>query len=179
MDRIIVYPGSIPLDTDLLNTNRNTMLAIGALAQATLGSATVVDGLAVNPTTPASMAVTCGPGSITQFTTVDQNAYGSLAADTTEALLKMGVNLDPLIFNLTAPTTSGQAVNYLLEASFIEADASPVVLPYYNAASPSTPYLGPTNTGVAQNTVRTQRVQIQLKSGLAASVGSQTTPSAR
>ena len=33
MDRNIVYPGSIPLDTDLLTVNRNTMIALGYLAQ--------------------------------------------------------------------------------------------------------------------------------------------------
>ena len=31
MDRTIVYPGSIPLDTDLLRLNRNTMVALGAV----------------------------------------------------------------------------------------------------------------------------------------------------
>lgn len=176
MDRAIVYPGSIPLDTDLLNSNRNAMLAIGALAQATLGTTAVIDGLAVYPTIPASMSVTCGPGSITQLTTVDQNAYGSLSADTTEALLKMGINLDAVSFTLLAPTTSGQAVNYLLEASFVESDTNPVVLPYYNAANPSSPFLGALNNGVAQNTTRVQRVQFDLKSGLPATAGSQATP---
>ena len=34
MDRILVYPGNIPLDTDILNTNRNSMVALGYLAQA-------------------------------------------------------------------------------------------------------------------------------------------------
>ena len=37
MDRTIVYPGSIPLDTDLLRLNRNTMVALGALMKAVLG----------------------------------------------------------------------------------------------------------------------------------------------
>jgi hypothetical protein len=177
MDRSIVYPGSIPLDTDLLATNRNTLIALGALLQATLGTAQVVDGLAVSPTVPASLAVVVGPGSITQLTTVDQNAYGSLSADTTDALVKMGINLTSTSFTLAAPTTTGQAVNYLIEASFQESDASPVVLPYYNAANPALPYLGPNNTGVAQATQRTQRVQLQVKAGPPAVVGSQTTPS--
>ncbi len=57
MDRILVYPGSIPLDTDMLNTNRNTMVALGYLAQAILGGNTVVDGLVCSPTAPASMTV--------------------------------------------------------------------------------------------------------------------------
>jgi hypothetical protein len=58
MDRILVYPGSIPLDTDILNTNRNSMIALGYLAQAILGTNALVDGLGCSPTTPASMTVT-------------------------------------------------------------------------------------------------------------------------
>jgi hypothetical protein len=176
MDRSIVYPGSIPLDTDLLNTNRNTMIALGALAQATLGTSTVTDGLAVAPTAPASLTITCGPGSITQLVTVDQNAYGSLAADTTDALLKMGVNLTSTSFTLAAPTTTGQSIAYLLEAAFQESDTNPAVLPYYNAASPASPYLGPSNTGVAQATERIQRVQFQIKASAPAVTGTQVTP---
>jgi len=176
MDRNIVYPGSIPLDTDVLSVNRNAMVGLGALLRATLGTAPVVDGLACTPTAPASMQVLVGPGSITGLSVVDTLQYGSLAADPTDALVKMGINLEPTSFTLTAPTASGQAVNYLIEASFQESDASPVVLPYYNAANPAQPYSGPGNAGTAQNTQRIQRVQFQLKPGAAASGGSQTTP---
>jgi hypothetical protein len=176
MDRSIVYPGSIPLDTDLLNTNRNAMIGLGALIQAVLGSATVVDGLAVAPTSPASLAISVGPGSITQLATLDAAAYGSLAADTTTPLVKMGVNLAATGFTLTAPATSGQSVAWLLEASFQETDTNPVVLPYYNAASPSQPYLGPNNAGTAQATRRAQLVQLQAKPGAAAATGSQVAP---
>jgi hypothetical protein len=177
MDRAIVYPGSIPLDTDLLATNRNAMVAIGALAQATLGAISVVDGLTIAPTTPASLSIACSPGSITQFTTLDQNAYGSLAADTADSLVKMGVNLAASTIALTAPTTTGQAIAYLIEASFQESDASPVVLPYYNAANPTSPYLGPNNTGTAQSTQRIQRVQLQVKASPPATIGTQVVPS--
>ena len=62
MDRTIVYPGAIPLDTDLLKTNRNTMLALGALISSTLGTSTIYDGLAVMPTSPASLSVWVAPG---------------------------------------------------------------------------------------------------------------------
>ena len=65
MDRQIVYPGAIPLDTDFLLTNRNTLVAIGALTRATLGTNTVADGLACTPTSPASLSVVVAPGSIT------------------------------------------------------------------------------------------------------------------
>jgi hypothetical protein len=176
MDRSIVYPGSIPLDTDLLNTNRNAMVGLGALIAATLGTRTVVDGLAVTPTSPASLSVVVGPGSIAQYDVVDQNAYGTLAADSAYTLMKMGINLSSTTFTLTTPATSGTAVNYLIQAAFQEADANPVVLPYYNAANPAQPFLGPSNSGAAQATLRTQRVQLQLKAGAAATVGSQATP---
>jgi len=176
MDRNIVYPGSIPLDIDLLNVNRNVMVAIGYLAQAVLGAGIVVDGLACAPTNPASMAVTVGPGSISQLSVVDTLTFGSLAADMAEPLVKMGVNLSSTSFSLTAPTSSGQSTNFLIQAAFQEYDSVPVVLPYYNAANPAQPYTGPGNSGAAQNTLRAQHVQLQLKAGTPASTGSQLTP---
>jgi hypothetical protein len=176
MDRNIVYPGSIPLDTDILGLNRNAMVGIGALTAAVLGSNVVVDGLACTPTSPASLSVNVAPGSITQLSPLDANAYGSLAADITDQIVKTGINLQSTSFTLATPTTSGQSINYLIEAAFEESDASPVVLPYVNAALPSQPYSGPNNSGTAQNTQRIQRVQLQLKPGAAANAGSQATP---
>ena len=176
MDRNLVYPGSIPLDSDLLSVNRSAMVALGYLAQAVLGTSPIVDGLACLPTSPASLGVIIQPGSITQLTVVDTLSFGSLPADVTGPLLKMGINLQPTGFSLAAPSTSGQSVNYLIQAAFQEADTGATVLPYYNAANPSQPYSGPTNSGIAQNTQRVQRVQLQLKAGAPASSGSQTTP---
>ncbi len=176
MDRQIVYPGSIPLDTDLLSVQRDAMIAIGYLAQATLGSSTLVDGLACSPTSPASLTVSIGPGSITALGVVDAMPFGSLGQDTTDPLLKMGINTTATSFTLTAPTTSGQAINYLIQASFAETDGSPIVLPYYNAANPSQPFYGPANDGVGQNTQRMQHVQFQLKPSAPANAGTQVTP---
>src|SRR5690348_3910292 len=176
MDRILVYPGGIPLDTDLLNTNRDSMIAVGYLAQAILGTDTVVDGLVCSPTTPASLSITIGPGSIIQLSVIDTVAYGSLPADPAGPLVKQGINLASTAFTLTAPTTSGEAINYLVQAALLEGDTNPVVLPYYNAANPAQPYSGPNNAGVAQNTLRIQRVQLQLKAGASANVGFQVTP---
>ncbi len=141
-----------------------------------LGTSTVVDGLGCTPTAPASLTVTVGPGSITTFSVVDTLAYGSLPADTADPLVKMGINLASTSFTLAPPVTSGRSINYLIQAALLESDANPVVLPYYNAANPAQPYSGPTNSGVAQNTNRIQRVQLQLKAGAAANTGSQTTP---
>jgi hypothetical protein len=176
MDRNLVYPGSIPLDTDLLSVNRNAMIALGYLAQAILGTGPVVDGLACTPTSPASMTITVGPGTITQLSVVDMLPYGSMPADTTDPLLKIGINISPTNFTVVAPTTSGQSANYLIQAAFQESDVDPIVLPYYNAAQPSQPYSGPANSAVAQNTLRTQRVELEMKSGAPAISGTQSTP---
>jgi hypothetical protein len=176
MDRNLVYPGSIPLDTDLLAVNRNTMIALGYLAQIVLGIDPVVDGLACVPTSPPSMTITVGPGTMSQLSVIDMLPYGSLPADTIDPLLKLGVNIAPSTFALTAPTTSGQAVNYLIEVTFQESDVNPIVLPYYNAAQPSQPYSGPANSAVPQNTLRTQSVELQVKCGAPAISGTQSTP---
>jgi hypothetical protein len=176
MDRNLVYPGSIPLDTDLLSLNRNAMIAVGYLAQAVLGTGPVVDGLACTPTSPASMTITVGPGTISQLSVIDTIQYGSLPADATDPLLKIGINVAPTSFTITAPTGSGQSTNYLIQAAFQESDINPIVLPYYNAAQPSQPYSGPANSAAAQNTLRTQCVELQMKAGAPANSGTQSTP---
>jgi hypothetical protein len=178
MDRNIVYPGSIPLDTDLLSINRNTMIGLGFLAQAVLGTNAVADGLVCRPTTPASMSVVVGPGSLTQFGPVDVLAYGSIAADANDMVVKMGINIGSTTFTLTPPSGTGQSINYLIQAAFQEADTNPVTLPYYNATNPAQSFSGPGNSGTAQNTLRAQRVQLEIKAGLPASSGSQVTPAA-
>lgn len=175
MDRIIIYPGAIPLDTDLLSAQRNAMIGLGALAQATLGTSVVADGLACLPTSPASMSVVVGPGSVTQFGSVDQYAYGSLAASASQ-ITRMGSLLDPVTLTLAAPTVPGQAITYCIQAAFLEVDDLPVVLPYYNAANPAVPFSGPTNGGSAQNTRRRQTVQIELKQGAPGAAGTQSAP---
>ena len=117
-----------------------------------------------------------GPGSITQLSVIDTLAYGSLPADTIDLLVKQGIDLTATSFTLAPPATSNQSINYLIQAALLENDTNPVVLPYYNAANPAQPYSGPNNSGVAQNTWRVQRVQLQVKAGAAAISGSQATP---
>lgn len=177
MDRTITYPAALPMDTDILLPQRNAMIALGFLARATFGTGTLADGLACTPTPPASMSVLVGPGALLTNLTVDSTAYGSLAADTVNALVKMGINLGATTIGpFTAPGTAGQSQNFLIQAALSETDTGSTVLPYYNASNPSAPYSGPGNAGTAQNTRRTQTVTLSLKSGAAAATGSQTTP---
>lgn len=177
MDRQIVYPGQIPLETDLLNTNRNTMIALGKLAGAIFGTSNnVVNGLSVVPTTPASLSVNVNAGEIYSLQNVDNTAYSSLPADTTDTVVKQGIQLQPVALSCPAPTTAGFSINYLIEAAYQDADTASVVLPYYNASNPSQAYSGPNNSGTAQATSRQGKVVLQAKAGIAAATGSQTTP---
>lgn len=151
------------------------MIGIGWLAQALLGTTTQVVGLPCTPTAPPSMTVDIGEGMITGFTEIETTTYGALPVNPA-ALVKVGINNADTPFTLTAPTTSGDSINYLIEGEFQEVDGTPIILPYVNANNPSAPYSGPNNSGTPQNTVRTQIVGLQLKAGAQAPTGTQTTP---
>jgi len=176
MDRLINYPGAIPLETDLLNTNKNTMIALAKLVAATMGTTTQVNGLSVVQTTVASLQVNVNPGEIYSLQNVDNTAFSSLAADTAHQIMKQGILLNQVLLNCPAPGTVGQSINYLIEASYQDTDALPVVLPYYNASNPSTAYSGPANAGTTNNTVRQGTISLVAKAGVSAATGSQTTP---
>lgn len=176
MDRPIVYPGQIPLETDLLSTNRNTLVGLAKLCEAMFGTTTMAFGLAATPDSPASMRVAVGPGDIYQLANLDSSAYSSLAADTTHQIVKQGINLDATYLTLAAPGTAGQSINYLIQATLAETDAGATVLPYYNSSNPAVAYSGPSNTGQAQATNRKVSVTLAAKAGAAATTGTQATP---
>ncbi|MEN7527035.1 hypothetical protein [Cupriavidus sp. DL-D2] len=176
MDRQIVYPGQIPLETDLLNTNKFTMIALAKLAAAMFGTATIVNGLACVPTGPASLQVVVNPGEMYSLVAVDATAYSSLAADTTHNILKQGISLDAVNLTCNPPGTAGQSINYLIQATYQDSDTGLVTLPYYNASNPSQAWSGPGGGGAQQATARKGIVLISAKAGVAATTGSQTTP---
>ena len=176
MDRQIVYSGQVPQTTDLLNTNRQTMIALAKLCADLFGTSTVISGLGCVPTTPASMSVTVNPGQIYQLANVDGTPDSALPQDTAHSLLKQGILMDAQSFVLTAPATSGYSQNYLIQAAYLETDVNNVVLPYDNSANPSQAFNGPGGSGNAQPTTRAGQVSLQLVAGTAAATGTQTTP---
>lgn len=174
-DRTIVYTGAIPLDTDLLRTQRFGVEGLGRLAGSVFGTNTVVDGLTVEPTSPASLAVMVQPGVIMQALPLDASAYGALAADS-HTILQQAIMRDAVTMAITPPAVAGQSRVYLVQAGVSIVDRDPTVLPYYNAANPSLALSGPNNSGTPQNTTRAAVVTVNLKAGSAAATGSAVPP---
>jgi len=178
MDRQLIYPGQIPLETDLLGTNKNMMIALSKMCAAVLGTATQLNGLACAPNIPAALNVIVGNGEIYSLQNIDGTAYSSIAADTTHTILKQGILLDPVTLSCPAPATAGFSINYLVQVAYTDTDTNAVVLPYYNASNPSQAYSGPANAGTTNNTVRKGVCSVSVKAGIAATTGTQVTPAA-
>ncbi len=176
MDRQIVYPGSIPLDTDLLSLQRNAMVALGYLAQATLGSSTVVDGLACSPTAPASLTVSVGPGSITSLSVIDATP-SARSRPTHRPARQDGHHIRRDDLHAHRPRRI-RPVDQLPGAGKPGRDRrEPGRAALLQRRQP-----GPAlqrrrrTTACAQNTQRLQRVQFQLKPSPPANAGAQVTP---
>lgn len=177
MDRQIIYAGAIPLETDLLNTNKNALVGLSKLTAAVLGTSSLLNGFTCIPTGVPSLQIQVTAGEIYSLQNVDGTAYSSLALDTTHQIVKQGVSLDTVLLTTIAPATSGQSINYLVQVAYQDVDSGAVVLPYYNASNPSVAYSGPANAGTTNNTVRKGVATVSIKAGIAATTGSQITPS--
>lgn len=174
MYRTIVYPGALPAVEDLLDTNVSTMIALGYLAQATLGNSAVVDGLAATPVAN-TLSVTIAPGSITTVTSIDANTYSTLPSNS-NSIVKMGIVTSPTVFTIATPSTSGQSANVVIQAQYFEEDGAPDVLDYINIANSAAPFAGPGNSGASSNTQRQQQCVLTTVPGTPATTGSQVTP---
>ena len=128
MDRTIVYPGAIPLDTDILSLQVNAMTAVGYLAEATMGLLPFVSGLLAVPTSPASMTIRMTPGSLGVGATVDGSGFGRLPANT-DSMVKIGFNSQSTLLPFTAPTVAGQSQAFVIQVSLDEHDDTSIVIP--------------------------------------------------
>ena len=176
MDRHIVYPGSIPLDTDFLGIQRSALLALGSLAKTILGSAPVADGLVCSPAS-SGYAVKVSPGTLSITTALDTNTFGSLPPDGT-AVVKTAINPTDLVLELGTTADQATVLCWLVQASIIEEDDQPLALQYWNAANPSVPFSGPENSGSAQNTRRRMRLVLTTKASAPVPVGTFAPPNA-
>lgn len=180
MDRPIVYRGQVPFETDVMSAARYAYEALGLAMADLIGEATAVARLACGPTSPASLSVQVGPGSIYKFTSLDATAYGALAgtgglpADTNvdHQIMKQGLLRDTQTFALTAPVTSGQSVVWLIEAQFQEADDAATPEQFWNPANPNAPL------SETEAPFRRDICALQVKQGTPATTGTQTCPAA-
>lgn len=177
MNRRTNYAGATPLETDVLWAQRYAMTALAYLAQNVLGTSTVVFGAAVTPTSPASMAVLVNQGQIYQLAPLEPTAWSSLPSDSTSILKQGLLGSAGTTLNTPAPITSGQSINYLIEAQYQEIDGDLAALSYYNVSNSQAPFSGANNNGATQPTTRKGTLVVQAKPGTAASTGTQTTPS--
>lgn len=176
MYRPIIYTAEQVRSTDILFGFRHAMIGLSKLAAAILGTSTVVNGFACTPTSPNTLTVNVGAGEIYSMGPVDATAYGVLAADTGDQILKQGIVFGISNLACPAPTTIGFSINYLIEAQFQENDTAGAVLPFYNSANPSQPFSGQNNSGAALPTQRQGVCLLQVKAGGAAATGVQVTP---
>jgi hypothetical protein len=176
MDRNIVYPSQVLLDTDVLSISKNAMVGLGYALQDILGTNNVFAGLPCTQTTVPSLAVMIGPGRAYSLQNVDGTPYGSLPADTADQIVKQGIQLGSVTLATPAPATAGQSIDYLIEAQYQDLDTTPVVLPFYNATNPQVAFSGPGNSGAQSNTQRKGMVVLQVKAGIPAATGSQALP---
>lgn len=178
MDRVSVYRNQLPYEEDVLLIGRYSYEAIGALVRDLIGSTTQVAGLAATPTSPASLAVQVGPGSIYAFKLLDDTPQGQILGtggipadtDVDHSIMKQGLLRDPMTFPVTAPVTAGQSVNYLIQARFVEEDAAASDAQFYNTTNPNAPITDQVSRA------RYNLCEVGIKAGVAATTGSQTTP---
>ncbi len=175
MNRQIIYSGAIPSETDILHTEKHGLIGLAKLAEVLFGTSPGVNGLSVISTYPTSLQVLVNPGQIYSMAPVDSTSYSSLASDN-HSVLKQGLLLDAIAVSCPAPGTSGQSINYLIQATYQDLDGVAAVLPYYNASNPSVALNGPGGSNTAQNTVRQGICSVTAKAGTAAATGTQATP---
>ncbi len=186
MRRIETYVGQQVYEWAFSAQAQYTMTSIAKVCAALFGTNGTVNGLACTPTSPATMTVQIGAGEIYQIEPLEATTCGTLPANTTNTILKQGIQLGTFTTGTFAtPGTSGQSINYLIEAQYQDSDisldpttgTSPVVLQFYNSTNPATPWSGPNNSGSTSNTFRDGVIAYTIKPGVAATTGSQVTPS--
>lgn len=185
MKRVETYVGQQVYEWLFSAQAQNEMVGLGKLSAAMLGTGVLANGLACTQTAVASMSVLIGAGELYSLQSLEATACGTLPADTTHQILKQGIQLNSYTTAaLAAPLTTGQSINYLIEAQYQDSDisidptngTSPVVLQYWNASNPQVPWSGPNNSGATSNTFRDGVIAYQIKAGTAAATGSQVTP---
>lgn len=164
MDRVVVYPNALPRALDVLRSGQYAMTGLAKLAEATLGTSPIVDGLTCTPTNPASLTVNIAPGQVYQQGNLELTAISSLQADGTQ-LQKQGLLLATTQLTFAPTLGVGQSACYLIQVQYADSDTGQTPLNFYNAANPKVPLVGPTGNGEKSVTIRAGAVGFAIKPG--------------
>lgn len=164
MDRAITYVGEQLKAIDIARTNTFSMIGLGKLAKAILGTGPSLNDLTCVPTSPATLSVLLNPGEIYQLENIDNSAFGPIPTNTSQQIVKCGQLLTQQTFPLTPPVTVGQSIDYLIQVTYQDDDAFPENRPFYLAAPQTV------------DTVRQGLLSANVKAGLPAATGAQTPP---
>lgn len=185
MDRPIIYTQENIRGFDLAKGWQDALKATGKEAQSILGgTTTVAAGLAATQTSPQSLSINIGTGSIFELAALDATAAGDLPVDGGSYFMQ-GINWATQQVTLsTSALAAGQSQWALVQAAFglvdviRSGDPNAGVLPFYNSSNPSVPLQGQGGSGSALNTERTAAVVFSVVYGTPATTGSEVPPSA-
>lgn len=176
MSRIIYYANSLLTAEQLSQSEVFVMTDMGYIIQAALGSSDMgATGLACVPTSAPSLSVQVGDGALYAKNTLDVSNFGPMGTNS-NTIVKMAVHTGPTVFNFPNTLTSGESINYLIEAAFLETDDTPEVVQYYNKNDPTSNFYGVNNSGASQYTIRRTKVSFNVLPGASDTTGTQIAP---
>lgn len=160
MDRAIIYPGSIPMDTDLLRIGRYNKEATGYLADMVFGpGVTSAIGFDCRPSY-TDLSVTIDKGSITAPGVMDSSLLGGFGGGLPEdysSITVQYINSD----KVTLPVT-GTGTIFTIYAICVEQDVDENILAFFNADNPSQTQSGPNNNAGTLPTRRTATMSFTI-----------------
>lgn len=166
--RQTLWVGELPQSAVTMQQMRDSSKSLFQFIADAMGSTNAAfSGLAATPGT--GLTIDIGAGALYQFNEIDPTTWSSLAADTSSWLLQ-GLSVAQVLSGFAAPATSGDSVNYLIEAQIAVTDSPAVNLPFTNGANP------PATVQEAQSPSRVNVINFQVLAGTAAATGSQVTP---
>jgi hypothetical protein len=154
VDRPIIYTQENIRGYDIAKGWQDALKDAGKEAQGILGgTTTVAAGLVATPTSPASLSVNIGTGSIFEISTLDSSAAGDLPVDGGSYFMQGVLWSTQAVALSTSALASGQSQYALIQATFgfvdvvRTGDPNAGVLPFYNSANPSVPLQGTRRVG--------------------------------
>jgi hypothetical protein len=190
MDRPIIYTEEQGRGYDVSKGWQDTFISVGQLCRDILsyavtytGGQTVVAGCLGTQSSPASLTIDIGSGGIYALGVCDPSPEGDLPADGTTRFMQ-GQTAGTAVALSTSALSAGQSQWALVQAIFAfsdivrAGDPSAGVLPFYNAANPTSPLQGQGGSGALLNTEHQATVSFSVVYGTPATTGSEVPPSA-